>query len=160
MGFAEDIRVNLNFSRTIVIYYYTSLESLTGIFPLNESQTINLFATHFKFLNDKEEISLGKKLRRDIQKTTGKTLKPLNPFKDPYILSFSQSPDNLPMWGMYGKNGYTPYIVKKFPKEVLSSVLIGPISNSRNIVEKVKLHLTKFGYDNVIVNTSRIPYRG
>jgi hypothetical protein len=248
------------------IFYYTSLESLSGIFPLNDSQ-INLFASHYKYLNDKEEIAFGKKVIRDIQKTAGKRINPFDPLKEAYILSFSQNSDSLPMWSMYGKNGggvmlsldaneimkhdilrkcyyyddnkgnnpddelyklekdyqkyvsefnqgltqssdktnweirfdilpyiikgdyfryedevriiedhirmygytvlyrfgkngYIPYVVKKFPKEALDSIMVGPIANSRMMIEKIKLHLQKFGCDNVNVKISRIPYRG
>jgi len=265
MNDMNELRELLEINRHI--FYYTSLESLSGIFPLNDSQ-INLFASHYKYLNDKEEIALGQKVIKNMQKTAGKRINPFNPIeKDAYILSFSQKSDSLPMWSMYGKNGggvmlsldtneilkqdilrkcyyydnskgldpddelyklkenyqkyvndfnqgstqssdmtnwkirfdilpyiikgdyfryedevriieenirmcrytilyrfgengYIPYVVKKFPKKALDSIMVGPISNSKMIIEKIKLHLQKFGCNNVNVKISRIPYRG
>ena len=108
-----------------LLYHYTDSEALlNGIIVPNPNpeEEICLRATRWTHLNDKEEIESGLKL---IGEDTTERLKFLSDGLRKYhdsscSLSFCKSEDNLPMWGMYGKNGSG--VMLAFDTRVLQSM--------------------------------------
>lgn len=92
-----------------VLYYYTSLGSLMGILNHNrtkeEGQEICIWASHYKYLNDKTEVLFGRKVVEQMKKEAKMQIKPNDFGNNAFILSFSMCCNSLPMWSMYGKNG-------------------------------------------------------
>lgn len=104
-----------NRKRSKTIYHYTTLDALVdGIIPKQKGLPLNLRATHCKYLNDPQEMTLNiNKIHRDLknipdlQRLVGSSLKRTNKNQNSafQLLSFSENSDYLPMWGMYAKNG-------------------------------------------------------
>lgn len=108
-------------------YHYTSIDTLEKI--LTESVNKDVFilrGTHNEYLNDYQELNLAIKLIMNVAKKfeeEGKDIKGkklsenldhnnwkrimnlLGLLNGPYITSFSENSDSLPMWNMYGNNG-------------------------------------------------------
>lgn len=117
-----------------ILYHYTSMNTLQSILERihndEKSKSDNicfvLRATHVEFLNDVTEFKLTiellsealQKYENSLPKSKNKNIaKKLNPdywrnFSTlsgnttlPFITSFSENPDSLPMWSMYGHGG-------------------------------------------------------
>jgi len=95
-----------------VLYHYTNIEALyNGILvkePKSEEECISLFATDYRYLNDKNEIQYGlsaleeiycDRYRLSLSSNSG------NKIGTNYIISFSEEKDSIPMWSTYGKKG-------------------------------------------------------
>lgn len=108
-----------------ILYHYTSLEVLQKILETGDKKSIALWATQIKYLNDPKEYliaieELQKKLiiyDDSLPNASSKNLKEkLNDKKMrffewenigddfPYIISFTDQDDNLPMWNQYANN--------------------------------------------------------
>lgn len=92
---------NLLFPDDTTLCHYTTLESLLGII---RPDNIYMWATHYQYLNDKEEISKGIATLKKY-KIIDETI-----FENLFILSFSKAIDNLTMWRTYSKD-YTGCIL-------------------------------------------------
>lgn len=104
-----------------ILYHYTSLETLVKILDVKEEQ-ITLRATDIRFLNDPSEYLFGRNFIYDSLKkyerknkinrndSIRNNIKKIEEFGDkngytPFVISFSEDDNNLPMWRTYGKDG-------------------------------------------------------
>lgn len=109
------------------LYHYTSINTLEKILTQSiRKEYLILRSTHFEYLNDYQELNLAiDEMRKVAQKFEedgkDKENKELSKYLDhnnwkrimnlfellngPYITSFSENSDSLPMWNMYGNNG-------------------------------------------------------
>ncbi len=95
------------------LYHYTTVENLVKILRQGKGNNfeINLRATHYKYLNDIQEIELGAKiLDRKILPLLHRSSQNdmiIDYLKSSlqFITSFSVKGDYLPMWHMYGNSG-------------------------------------------------------
>lgn len=115
------------------LYHYTSLDAfhkiMTGKLTVpnnkNEKEHIVMHATHIRFLNDTMEYVYFKNLLweaikgdRDITESKFEAyMERLSFIPDPYILSFSENCEFLPMWQMYANNATG--LMLEFNKESL-----------------------------------------
>lgn len=103
-------------------YHYTSLDALVGgiILPkplppidnslynsnIPQAQQVCLWASDSRYMNDKDECRFGLKVVSSFKtKFPALDFSLLNQPASTAFISFSQSPDSLPMWNMYGRNG-------------------------------------------------------
>lgn len=115
-----------------ILYHYTSLSTLQAILDNIDKEKQNddsfiLRATPIEYLNDITEFELGAKLMTELVKEyevensiPSNQIKSNNitienwknatsfghSFTSPFIISFSENSDNLPMWNTYGNSGY------------------------------------------------------
>jgi hypothetical protein len=123
------------------VYHYTSLETFTKIINDATNESLKFRATHIDFLNDftehtiaisllKEKLieydnSLDKKDSKDFQTKLNDKRMSFFRYEEiddlyPYIISFSECCDNLPMWNTYGNK--SKGIAIGFDKEKLSQI--------------------------------------
>ena len=106
----------------MLLYHYTSLETFFKIFNTKEKK-ITFWATNAYYMNDPKEIAYSFKLfidsleffeketnikdnkLSDFFKKTDMHNELFKMFGDPFLISFSESFDELSMWRFYGKNG-------------------------------------------------------
>ncbi len=95
-----------------ILYHYTTANALLGMLKEDENNKmcINLWETRYDFMNDRSEYMLGLRLVKEFVARLQITFPDMsgemyNSFFFPYIISFSESQDCLPMWNMYGSNG-------------------------------------------------------
>ena len=106
----------------MLLYHYTSLETFFKIFNTKEKK-ITFWATNAYYMNDPKEIEYSFKLfidsleffeketnikdnkLSDFFKKTDMHNELFKMFGDPFLISFSESFDDLSMWRFYGKNG-------------------------------------------------------
>lgn len=97
------------------LYQYTSIEALlNGIIVNNpnEGKEICLWASNCEYMNDPDEVKMGRKFAEkifrcsqdDFKKSLLKTEENIR--EKLFITSFSSTKDCLPMWRMYGNNCY------------------------------------------------------
>lgn len=96
-----------------LIYHYTNIEALlNGIAPAKPDEDLCFWATNVEYMNDPQEMSINlDELKKDIDSTNAENMMEAH-YEDItekkenlFVISFSENSDNLPMWGMYGKNG-------------------------------------------------------
>ncbi len=80
------------------IYHYTDINALVGIL---QKDHIVLRASNIMYLNDSRELKEGIDIVKEVE---NRDINPLS-FRNYFITSFSNSEDNLTMWGMYAANG-------------------------------------------------------
>ena len=129
------------------LYHYTSLDAfhkiMTGNLTVpnnkNEKEYMVMHATHIRYMNDMMEYVYFKNLLweavkgdRDIPESKFETyMKRLCFIPDPYVLSFSENCEFLPMWQMYANNATG--LMLEFNKENLEKAFP---SLSRCLYEK------------------------
>lgn len=134
------------------VYHYTSMDTFFKIVEGAKDDFFVFRAGSLYTMNDSQEMLIGyeyiKKYLPDVEKELGvcdedkifnmtKNLKTNKNIKENYgswvknddttnfIVSFSQKPDILPMWALYGDKGrgvcleFSPYIIKEFYKDKL-----------------------------------------
>jgi len=117
----------------MILYHYTSVETLLKIIENIDDGKICLRATHAKFFNDPHEYELAISLlksslidyekKKSIKNGYGKKFNSKlfarlgQMFGNPFILSFSENQDDLTMWRSYGSDGKG--IAIGFDKEML-----------------------------------------
>lgn len=74
------------------IYHYTNMNALLNIVRVD---CIKLWATHYQYLNDRDEITKGIEIMRDYTEVKEEM------FKNIFILALSRSVDNITMWLNY-----------------------------------------------------------
>ena len=114
---------NLIEKYTKPIFHYTSFENCLNILKFQKGNKkevfLELYATHFSFLNDIEEFWNGfsimirelktihktNELNNNVKKIIKKFLKDIEDIQPPhYIISFNTGGNNLSQWKYYGKN--------------------------------------------------------
>lgn len=111
-----EIRSALHADIPNVIYHYTSIQGLLGIFSSSR-----LWATHYKFLNDESEITYALNILKCLIETKAKNvpneiiatfleriLQTANPFDgmfDCYVTCFCSNGDALTQWRSYTESG-------------------------------------------------------
>lgn len=113
--FEKFMNDHFNVNNCNLLYQYTSMEALfNGIIVKNEhivvGNEICLWASKSVYMNDPTEIKSGNdfiiKSLEPLGFNPSDKTKELHTTSDTtYISSFSNAIDNLPMWGIYGKNG-------------------------------------------------------
>lgn len=96
-----------------IVYHYTSIDALFGGIIVKDKpqpgKEICLWATNCRYMNDPEELNTGIRLAHEVldipSNDSVQTIRE-QAKKSIHIISFSSAIDSLPMWGMYGKNGY------------------------------------------------------
>lgn len=116
-----------------IIYHYTSLNTLQAILDrlekeeeINNPKPLILRGTHVEYLNDSTEYNLACEIMTDMLIEYAKSVNDndsknivkyadikiwegiattLGQLTRPFITSFSENDDNLPMWNTYGSNG-------------------------------------------------------
>lgn len=156
----------------MILYHYTSVETLLKIIDNIDDGKICVRATHAKFFNDPHEYKLAIALLKSslnkyekeklIKNGSGK-----NPITklfagmgqllgDPFILSFSENQDDLTMWRSYGFDGKGVAI--GFDKEMLVEYANSETSINTQLIKcqydkfKIKKELTKYweyNYDKI-----------
>lgn len=131
------------------IYHYTSLDAFMAILSNVRDDTFTFRAGSVYTMNDSQEMILGynyikkylpsveeklkirqeeklfnlfndRKRNNDIKKKFGDWL--INDDTTNFVVSFSSTPDILPMWSLYGGHGtgvcleFSPYVIKEFYK--------------------------------------------
>lgn len=108
------------------LYHYTSIEALiNGIIVKkpNKGEELCLRATHNRYMNDPTEFEKGIALLNNLLSISNQLYgidvkgaeSALKSYKsDFYFVCFSEEPDNLPMWNMYGSQGHG--VALKFEK--------------------------------------------
>ncbi len=108
------------------LYHYTSIEALiNGIIVKkpNKGEELCLRATHNRYMNDPTEFEKGIALLNNLLSISNQLYgidvkgaeNALKLYKsDFYFVCFSEEPDNLPMWNMYGSQGHG--VALKFEK--------------------------------------------
>ncbi|WP_320053537.1 DUF2971 domain-containing protein [uncultured Acetobacteroides sp.] len=86
------------------VWHYTSINSLVNGL-IEEDGNLCFWASHRQYLNDPMETILGVDLRDRLINEKSLKIKYGKATPDIFIVSFSLSPDILPMWNMYGGNG-------------------------------------------------------
>lgn len=81
-----------------LMYHYTSLDAMLGII---RRDNIVMWATHYQYLNDKDEIIKGVNAMKAHEPSISSDI-----FENLFILSFSNTIDDLSMWYMYSA-GYS-----------------------------------------------------
>ena len=123
-----------NSKKPEIVYHYTSINTLFAILNRIENETESdskddyfiLRGTHIEFLNDTTEFykscklmseiiqeyensleeDKNKHVAKDINENTWKRNATMGGFSTlPFVTSFSENSDNLPMWNTYGDNG-------------------------------------------------------
>ncbi len=123
------------------VYHYTSLETFVKIINDATNESLKFRATHIDFLNDftehtiaasllKEKLieydnSLDKNDKKDFQTKLNDNRMSFFKYEEiddlyPYIISFSECWDSLPMWNTYGNK--SKGIAIGFNKEKLSQI--------------------------------------
>lgn len=97
-----------------LIYHYTSLDALLEIV---REDNIIMRASHYKYLNDKDEVIKGVKTMEKHKSFITNSL-----YDNTFIISFSYSADNLSMWYMYSA-GYSGCILA-FRMEMIGANMI------------------------------------
>jgi len=109
------------------LYHYTSIDTLEKIFTQSiKKEHFILRGTNIEYLNDYQELNIATEEMREIAQKfekdgKDKVNKKFSKYLDhnkwktiinlgglltvPYITSFSENSDSLPMWNMYGSNG-------------------------------------------------------
>lgn len=134
-----------------LMYHYTSLDAMLGII---RRDNIVMWATHYQYLNDKDEIIKGV--------TTMKAHEPsisLGIFENLFILSFSKTSDDLSMWYMYS-SGYSGCMLG-FRQSIVSgdmSVCTYGNEEAEFQIKGIKQLLTKGTLEGVDENTSKSSY--
>ncbi len=100
-------------SDATILYHYTSIDALFGGIIVKNNplpgKEICLWATNCCYMNDPEDLNTGIELAHEVLDIpldeSEQTIR--EQAKDKiHIISFSSAIDCLPMWRMYGKNGY------------------------------------------------------
>lgn len=81
------------FEDNSLIYQYTSLEAMLGIV---RPDSIIMWATHYQYLNDRDEIAKGVEAMKKYEESLH-----ASQFENLFIISFSTNEDDLSMWHMY-----------------------------------------------------------
>jgi len=123
------------------VYHYTSLETFTKIINDATNESLKFRASHIDFLNDftehtialsllKKKLieydnSIDKEVKKDFQTKLNDNSMSFFSYEEiddlsPYIISFSERWDNLPMWITYGNK--SKGIAIGFDKEKLSKI--------------------------------------
>lgn len=90
------------FEDNSLIYQYTSLDAMLGIV---RQDSIVMWATHYQYLNDKDEIKKGVEAMKKQEASLTTEM-----FENLFIISFSTAVDDLSMWYMYS-SGYSGCIL-------------------------------------------------
>lgn len=108
-----------NSSLPPVLYHYTTMGALfkiiDGIKERNNHYYFELFATHYRFVNDPTEYKfvdncVSKAVQECADNTASEVYKKYSleldsNSEDPFVVSLSAAKDDLAMWRMYGDNG-------------------------------------------------------
>jgi len=148
----------------MILYHYTSIDTLLKIVDNIENDKICLRATHAKFFNDPHEYDLAisllmssmikyekqKSIKDKLSKNINKKLfsKIGQIFGNPFILSFSENQDDLTMWRSYGSDGKGVAI--GFDKEMLLEY-----SDSKNTINT---NLIKCKYEQKEIMDALVKY--
>jgi len=142
----DDFKVSIEKNESPnVIYHYTSLTTfqsiIDSVFTEDSIKQLILRATQIEYLNDDMEFNKGAELLTEIienyevkneipqgnRKSHHITVKNWKEatrfgkmFSSPFIVSFSENRDNLPMWNTYGNNGFG--VALGFDKELISDL--------------------------------------
>ena len=148
----------------MLLYHYTSLETFFKIFNTKEKK-ITFWATNAYYMNDPKEIEYSFKLfidsleffeketnikdnkLSDFFKKTDMHNELFKMFGDPFLISFSESFDDLSMWRFYGKNGDgvsigidREYLIEfSKGKESQNTNLIKCIYNEKELLNELKI---------------------
>lgn len=90
------------FEDNSLIYQYTSLDAMLGIV---RPDSIIMWATHYQYLNDRDEIAKGVEAMKKQESSLTTEM-----FENLFIISFSTNQDDLSMWYMYS-GGYSGCIL-------------------------------------------------
>lgn len=90
------------FEDNSLIYHYTSLDAMLGIV---RPDSIIMWATHYQYLNDRDEIAKGVEAMKKHEGALH-----ASQFENLFIISFSTNEDDLSMWHMYSA-GYSGCIL-------------------------------------------------
>ncbi|HBI3000905.1 TPA: hypothetical protein K0P24_004236, partial [Citrobacter farmeri] len=80
-----------------------------------------------------------------------------------YRFIFSPDAEMMDVKFRVNANGLIPYIsvgMKGKAKLPIQKIIIGPAKDPDFIVNGIKMLLLKFGYENVAIEISKVPYRG
>lgn len=107
------------FEDNSLIYQYTSLDAMLGIV---RPDSIIMWATHYQYLNDRDEIAKGVEAMKKHEESLH-----ASQFENLFIISFSTNEDDLSMWHMY--SGAYSGCILGFRKERIGGNMVKCIYN-------------------------------